>query len=260
MAERRNSDKWARMFGDEGEPQLRAFQEHNRSLPSPPRCKLCYAPFAGSGAVEMKLQGREPSNRNPNYCSLCDGYLRTYPGRATVNMTIVFVDVQDSTGLAVASPDDFDDAMEDFCNKSITILNQNEGFIVSVRGDGVLAAFPPGFAGKDHATKAFAAVNEMLQVSLTTLGGLPVYFRIGAHTARVTIGNTTGAAAGFDEVTVRGEAVNAAFYLCASAQAGEALVSDALCEAAKIDATTREHRQLNAKGIQIGARVFRPST
>lgn len=39
---------------------LREGRGFNKFLPSPPRCKLCPAPFAGIGGAIMRLRGRAP--------------------------------------------------------------------------------------------------------------------------------------------------------------------------------------------------------
>src|SRR6476620_5616979 len=87
---------WSLVFS-QGHPALQAMQEEFKKLPSAPRCKLCYAPFRGEGGARMRKEGREPSNRNPRYCSRCDQWIRENPGGADVEMTIVFLDVTGST-------------------------------------------------------------------------------------------------------------------------------------------------------------------
>ena len=47
------------------DPLLRLGRSLFRYLPSPPRCKLCLAPFAGPGRPLMRLIGKTPWERNP---------------------------------------------------------------------------------------------------------------------------------------------------------------------------------------------------
>ena len=52
--------------------QRRAF----RRIPSPPRCKLCAAPFAGIGGLVLRPAGYRRSLGNPALCTKCVTELR----------------------------------------------------------------------------------------------------------------------------------------------------------------------------------------
>lgn len=249
-------DLWYTMFGV-GHPELKRYQRFNMRLPSPPRCKLCYAPYRGLGSVLMKLQGREPSNKNPRYCSRCDQFLRQFPGGAEVGMTIVFLDVRGSSRMGKAwSAMEFSRAMQSFYGYTFPILNETDGFIVDVRSDGVLAVYPPGFAGQDHAQKAMRAVTQLLSVPLPAPDGSHIQFGIGAHTGTAYVGTMTGAQAGVEDVAVLGDAANVAAHLCSAARAGEALVSDSTWSAAQGDTDDCERRGVALKGSNTPMRAY----
>src|SRR5262245_7701485 len=98
-----NERLWKTVFAD-GHPKLKSYQRFHSWLPSPPRCRMCYAPFKGVGGAYMRLRGKGPANRNPRYCSACDKFLRAYPGGAEVDLSMMFVDVRGSVPLAERMP------------------------------------------------------------------------------------------------------------------------------------------------------------
>jgi adenylate cyclase len=254
-----NRELWYTIFGV-GHPDLHKFQRFNMRLPSPPRCKLCYAPYRGVGRFVMKLQGRAPSSKNPRYCSRCDQFMRAFPGGAEVEMTIVFLDVRGSTGLGERmSPWAFSRGMQRFYAETFGVLYDTDGFIVDVRGDGLLAVYPPGFSGRDHARKALQAAEQLLGKPIVAADGTEFRFGTGVHTGVAYVGTMTGAEAGVEDVTVLGDAVNVAARLCAAAAPGEALVSDAACAAAGLTPGGLEHRDLELKGKseRVGAFVLK---
>ena len=71
-----------------------------RRLPSPPRCKLCAAPFAGIGGLVLRHAGFARSPGNPALCTKCLGKLRKQ-GMSGVEMpvTLLFSDVRGSTAM-----------------------------------------------------------------------------------------------------------------------------------------------------------------
>jgi adenylate cyclase len=232
-----------------GHPDLTKYQHFNMRLPSPPRCKLCYAPFRGIGSLIMKFQGRLPSNKNPRYCSRCDQFMRKFPGGAEVESTVLFIDVRGSTKLADQMPPmEFSRLMHQFYAKTFPLIYGTDGFILDVRGDGLLAIYPPGFSGPDHARKALDAVEALLRMKITGPNSTPISFGIGVHTGTGYIGTMTGADSGVEDVTVLGDVVNVAAKLCAAAQSGEAIVSEVAYRAADSDMASHERRNLVVRG------------
>ena len=71
-----------------------------RRLPSPPRCKLCAAPFAGIGGLVLRHAGFARSPGNQALCNKCLGKLRKQ-GMSGVEMpvTLLFSDVRGSTAM-----------------------------------------------------------------------------------------------------------------------------------------------------------------
>lgn len=262
-----NTELWYTLFGV-GHPDLKRYQSFNRLLPANPRCKLCLAPFRAPGSWLMFLQRRAPSSKNPRFCSRCDVFLRKFPGGAEVETSIMFLDVRGSTGLAASmSPIAFSKAMHRFYAATFPLLNACDGFILDIRGDGLLALFPPGFSGPDHAAKALRAARELTALRLTTADGVPLTFSVGLHTGVAYVGTMTGAQAGVEDVTVLGDAANVAAKLCSSALPGQAWVSEATAIAAGAASGLDAPMRVNVRGrtealmvYAIGAAGGEPTT
>src|SRR3970040_2423483 len=56
-------------------------------LPSSPRCKICFVPFAGFG-LPLRFLGWSPSRKNPRLCTWCCE--RMPPGGAEVDIAALF--------------------------------------------------------------------------------------------------------------------------------------------------------------------------
>ena len=85
-------------------------------LPSPPRCKLCSAPFAGSGGAILRHVGYRRFAGNP---ALCENCIRGYSNRtvrgAGITLSLLFADIRGSTGIAERlPPSEFRAFLEDF--------------------------------------------------------------------------------------------------------------------------------------------------
>ncbi len=70
MAKTKEEDAefWRRTL-EEGEGGMRFVRSVFRRLPSNPRCKLCFAPFASIGGRLLRLTGFAPSRKNPTFCN-----------------------------------------------------------------------------------------------------------------------------------------------------------------------------------------------
>lgn len=78
---------------------MRSLRRTFRNLPSPPRCKLCYAPFRGVGGFVLR-PWFGPWERNSQLCKSCMGTLvRQGVGGAEVPLSLLFADIRGSTAL-----------------------------------------------------------------------------------------------------------------------------------------------------------------
>lgn len=242
-----NTELWHTVFAV-GHPDLRAQQEFHGRLPRDPRCKLCKAPFAGLGGLYMRFRGKVPSSRNKHYCSACDGFLDAFPGGAEVEMSILFADIRNSTAFAeAAGPKAASERVNRFLGTATETITENDGFILAFYGDCIVATWPPGFSGPDHAALAVKAAREIGREARASGDAVPV--GVGVHKGSVYICTVQAAKGLFRDVSIFGVEVNVAARLAASAGAGEALASREIFEAAGTGAGGAEMRTFDLKGI-----------
>jgi len=244
-----NEALWRTIFRD-GHPQLKSFQKLHRKLPSPPRCKMCFAPFKGIGGLYMRLRGKGPANRNPRYCSACDKFLRSFPGGAEVELSMLFVDLRGSVPLAERmAPAEYSRYLAGFFQSATQAMIDTDGFVIDFRGDCVVGVYPPGFSGPSHAAKAVEGARHLLrEIAPKTPQGSPLPIGIGAHTGLVYVGTVSGAEGGIQDITVLGDNVNIAARLSQVAGAGEALASEDIFKASGLSDAGILSRRVEAKG------------
>ena len=221
-----------------------------RCLPSPPRCKLCNAPFAGPGAPLVRLIGMRPWERNPKICGFCASWLRRKgQGGAEVHLSLLFADIRGSTALAESmSPSEYSGLINQFFIAATKAFVQFDAITDQLVGDEAIGLFLPGYAGPDHAWRAVEAAAKLLELTghdQKSGPWLPV--GIGIHTGLTFVG-TVGSADTFTDFTAMGDSVNTTARLASFAGAGEILVSEAAQAEAKLDTASLEHRSIDAKG------------
>lgn len=227
-------------------PGLRESRWALSVVPSPPRCKLCSAPFAGPGRLLMRLIGKAQSPKNPRFCDSC---LSKAPiGGAELEVSLLFADVRGSTELAERStPSDFSHAMRSFYEIATDVLTEHDALIDKFVGDEVVALFIPAFAGPVHAARAIDAATALLTATGGGLGGPQLSIGVGVHTGIAYVG-LLGAEGGVADLTALGDTVNVAKRLSSSARAGELVVSRAALLAAKLDPEAVGCMPLELKG------------
>lgn len=249
MTDTENQGVWRAVFA-EGHPKLKQYQRFHMRLPSSPRCKMCFAPFGGIGGTLMRWRGKGPSQRNPRFCNACDAFITAYPGGAEVDLSILFVDVRDSTGLAERlGPTAFSGVMRDFFATATRPLIDTDGFVIEFIGDSVAAIYPPGFCGPEHARKAIEAAERLVHgTTLRAPDNTELPIGVGVHTGTVFIGTVAAAEGGYHDVQPLGDNVNVTARLSGIAAAAEALISEATMAAAGINTTGLQRRELDLKG------------
>ena len=139
--------------------------------------------------------------------------------------------------------------MNRFYEAAIDVLVQADAFIDKLVGDEVTALFIPGFAGKEHARRAVDAGQALLRVTGHGEPGGPwVPVGVGIHTGTAWVGSIVGASGAGADFTALGDNVNVTARLASKAGAGEVLVSEATCDAARIETEGLEKRELELKG------------
>lgn len=245
-----NEDLWKQVFGA-GHPDLVKQHRFHARLPRDPRCKLCFAPFEGLGGFYLRFKGKGRSSRNPNFCNACDGFLEAFPGGAEVEMSMIFVDVRNSTAFAQdASPTMVSARINAFLDAVTQTIIQSDGFLLAFYGDCVVAVWPPGFSGPDHARKALGAARALVRdKTVVDDSEDPIPFGVGVHCGPVFIGTIQAAKGLFRDVSVFGHNVNLTARLAGKAAPSRALVSAALMTEAGEDIPQKDILKVSLKGI-----------
>lgn len=223
-----------------------------RLLPRDPRCKFCNTPFQGIGAVIARmLFGKQRSSLNPRYCNQCEIASREFPGGAEVEMSMLFVDIRGSTALSGRmSPTEFNRIIDRFYSTATKAIVEADGLVEKLAGDAVAAFWGAGFAGPDYVRRTIDVAQRLLRVMEKR--EIPV--GIGVHQGIGFFGSI-GTAEGLTDISAKGEEVNMAARLAASAAVGEVIVSERALEAAGLDGSGLEQRSLELKGINAPVQV-----
>ena len=143
-------------------------------------------------------------------------------------LTVVFIDLVDSTGLSTRlDPEDLREVILQYQNAVAGEVTRFEGHVAKFMGDGVLAYFGWPRAHEDEADRAVRAALSIVGrvAGLTTPEGEPPSVRIGIATGLVVVGDLVGEGAAQEEAVV-GETPNLAARLQSVAMPGQIVVSE----------------------------------
>ena len=233
-----------------------------RRLPSPPRCKLCAAPFAGIGGVVMRHAGFARSPGNPALCTKCLAELRKRDmSGVEIPVTLLFSDVRGSTAMGERMrPTEFHAFLDHFYRLASEAIVAHDGLVDKVVGDEVVALFFGGISGPNHAAAAVAAAVDLAaqaaRVDAAPSGPIPVGTAV--HTGEAFVGGT-GPSGTIEDFTALGDVVNTTARLASAASAGEVIVSVAAAEAAGSDTRERRTVELRGRVEPIEVIVLRPA-
>jgi adenylate cyclase len=248
-------ERWrAILAGDpSGTPGLRRIRGLFKHLPSDPRCKLCYAPYAAPFGPLLARLGFGRWDKNPSLCGSCLRIMERGQGGAEVELSLLFADLRGSTQLAAGmSPTEYGHVLNAFYAIAARAVQRPGGNVDKYLGDGVFALFIPGFAGQDHAARAVQAAREILAETESSpaipapLRPLPV--GIGVHAGRAYVG-VLGEAGHLTDFTAIGDAVNVTERLSSTAGARELIISEAAVAAAQLPLDGLTRRELTLKGV-----------
>jgi len=244
--------------------KTRVVRQVFRHLPSAPRCRVCNAPFHGVGGAVVGLLGFSAgrSSFNPSLCGRCDEIVKRHQVGTEIELSLLFADVRGSTTLAEeVGTAAFHRLINHFYQASAGVLVQSDALIEKLIGDEVAGMYVPGIAGPEHARKAVAAAQALLEATGHADPGGP-WIRVGAgvHTGTAYVG-AIGASDSVSDITVLGNVPNTTARLASQAGPGEILVSEAACRAAGLNLANCETRALNLKGLSepVAVRVIRVS-
>jgi adenylate cyclase len=242
MAKPTVEERWERMLTG-NVPRLHRMRRMWGALPSPPRCKLCNAPFRGAGGVLMRAIAYGPSPLNNRLCNWCIRGISKEPGGAEVEISVLFADIRGSTAIAERlSPEEYSRLIARFYGSAAEAIDEWDGIVDKFVGDGAVALFIPSFTENRHAASAIAAARGLLEQ--TASHDLPL--GVGVHTGTSFVG-----AVGEGEVkdfTALGDTVNTASRLTSLAGAGEVLISADAAAAGGLETSGLERRTLELRG------------
>jgi adenylate cyclase len=230
--ESQTTESWRRLLTGE-DPVLKMLRRFWGLVPSPPRCKVCAAPFTGPGSVLTRVILHGRASGDPLLCNMCCGTLKKQPGGAVLEISVLFADVRGSTAIAERTDAArFGKLLQQFYRLAIAAIEKHGGVVDKLLGDGVMALFLPMTAGERHAAEAIAAGRALIddEAGVASLARSGVGFGVGLHTGRAFVG-VLGAGEKLD-FSALGDTVNTAARLGALAQAGELLASRAAWERA----------------------------
>ena len=229
-----------------------------RRIPSPPRCKLCHAPFRGIGGVVLK-PWFGPWEKNPQLCKSCIGALaKQGPGGAEVELTLLFADIRGSTSIGEhLRPTAFSALLQSFYRLAAAAIAEHDGIVDKFVGDEAIGLFIPGFVGPHHAAVAIAAGQQLLasvaRPDAAMSGPIPVGG--GVHSGVAYVGSV-GSSEEISDFTALGDVVNSTARLASLAGAGELLVSTAARDQSGLDTSGLERRTVDVRGREAGLDVF----
>lgn len=233
------------LTGDD--PGYRRGRSVFKHLPSGPRCKLCASPFRAPVGPVMRLIGKGPYPKNPKFCGQCFTFMTRQRGGAEVDCSLLFADVRGSTTMAESmGPAAFRTLMDRFFDVAARILVEHDAIVDKFVGDEVIGIFIPALNRDEHAAGAIAAARALLSALGHTFAGPPLPVGVGVHTGVAYVG-AVGSESHLD-LTAMGDPVNVAARLASAAGAGEILVTLAAAQAAHLDQSGLEHRELALKG------------
>jgi adenylate cyclase len=187
-------------------------------------------------------------------------FAKRYPGGAELEISMLFVDVRGSTGMAEGmSPASFGQLMNRFYKAATDVLIRTDAVIDKLVGDEVIGLYLPLFTGPNHARPAVLAAKELLVATGHAEAEGPwLPIGIGVHTGLAFVGTVGGAEGTVTDITALGDNVNVTARLASVAAPGEALISEAAYAAGGVDFGELVSRQLELKGksAPIAARVL----
>lgn len=252
-----NEDLWSVIFA-KGHPDLLKQQWLHRKLPVKPRCRLCLAPFKGIGGWIMRMKGKGQNSRNPNYCNACDKFLEAFPGGAEVEMSVLYIDIRNSTQYTQSnSATDVGQRINIFLDEATRIITDHDGFVMAFYGDCIVASWPPGFSGENHALKAQqAAIGLVQNKNMVDKSGEAIPVGVGVHTGKVFIGTVTALQGSFRDVSIFGSNVNLTARLASQAVASQALGSAENIVASGKELASFSHETVELKGFPEPVEVY----
>ncbi len=124
-------------------------------------------------------------------------------------------------------------------------------------GDCVVAAWPPGFSGTDHAEKAFKTAQLLVNdKNMVDSDGISIPIGVGIHTGPIYIGTVSALQGSFRDVSIFGSNVNLTARMASHAKASQALASADNIVAAGKNPDAYNHESVELKGFEKPVKVY----
>jgi adenylate cyclase len=250
-------EEWRALLTGEHRGMLALRRQFGR-LPSPPRCKLCYAPFHGLGGALLK-PWFGPWERHPQLCKNCMKALtKRGVGGAEVEISMLFVDIRGSTGLGERlGPAAYAALLTAFYRLAANAIVETDGVVDKFVGDEAIGLYIPSYAGREHARKAIEGGRRLIEATARSDASPsgPIPAGGGVHTGTAYVG-ALGSSEQISDFTALGDSVNTTARLASLACPGELLVSLAAAEHATLDATGLDRRTVEVRGREATLEVY----
>jgi adenylate cyclase len=182
-------------------------------------------------------------------------------GGETQIATILFADIRNFTRMAERmEPEAVVQLLNEFFSEVTEVIFDNGGTLDKYLGDGLMALFGAPIARPDDPVRAVKTAIEIkrslarVKDGWHSVRGREFRIGIGINTGKVTAGNI-GCAQRMD-YTVIGDAVNLAMRLCAGAEGGQILISDATFGQLGDRVPTRKRETILVKGRERPVDVY----
>jgi adenylate cyclase len=251
-------EMWRNLLTGKDSP-MRHDRERFKRLPGSPRCKTCLYPFGGPVAWALRVKShRGPSRKNPNFCNLCETFVRTHPGGAEVDVSLLFADVRGSTSIAERmTPSKFTALMNRFFRSGSRVLIESDALIDKFVGDEVVGLYLPAIVA-DHPRAAIEAGRSLLiATGHRDPEGPWLPIGIGANSGTAFVGSVGDASVA--DFSAMGDVVNVTARLASVASAGELLVTEDAWARSGLDDLPTSPRTVELKGRtkSVEVRVLR---
>lgn len=198
-----------------------------RHLPSDPRCRLCGAPYGGLGGRLMRRVGYGPSRKNPSMCVTC--FEKAPMGGEQMEIGVLFADLRGFTALSESmAPEAVAEMLNGFYRAATEVLSRC-AIIDKMVGDQVMALYLPPLLPEHWEDEMLRDARELFaRAGERVVAEAPLRLGIGLDVGEAFVGNV-----GSGEVkdfTALGDVVNTAARLQSSAQPGQIVLAQRLCE------------------------------
>jgi adenylate cyclase len=228
-------------------PRVRRLRRIWRTVPSAPRCKMCFSPFGAPGGPVLRLIGKGRWPGNPKYCAGCFKDLYRNRQGAEIPCSLLFADIRGSTGLAESMGAwEFRTLLDRFYAAATDALVAHDAIVDKFAGDEVIGIFIPALTDGNHARHAIDAGLDLLRATghETDVPWAPIGIGVNTGVAFVGVVGT----AEHVEFTALGDNVNVTARLASAAGRGELLVTEAAARSAGLTEGGLEYRTLDLRG------------